>query len=164
MKKLIGGFAAGVVAVMAMVAVAEDRKPVDPGKPGAAPVPVEVTLEGEVIDLTSYLKDGSKGKDHWKQAKAYVQSGTPAALLTFDGKLYVVTPYNGEGFEPLKNVGEIIRLRGIVYERDGVKCVIAKDKETKKLPPGYKPGDGGGDAGHDAGGAKMGGGVKPGGK
>lgn len=136
MKSIIGGFAAGVVAVMAMLAAAEDRKPADPR------APEEVWLEGEVIDLTSYIKDGSHGKDHWKMAKAHIKAGTPAAMLTFDGKLYVITPYNREGFEPLQNAGEVIRMKAIVYERDGVKCAVAKD--VKKLPPGYHPGEEGG--------------------
>ncbi|KAF0245587.1 MAG: hypothetical protein FD180_1455 [Planctomycetota bacterium] len=154
MRKVIGGFAAGVVAVMAVLAAAEDRKPADPVKP-----PEEVWLEGEVIDLTSYLKDGSCGKDHWKMAKAHIKAGTPAALRTFDGKLYVITPYNNEGFEPLQRGGEQVRMKAMVYERDGVKCAVAKD--VKKLPPDYKPGDDGGDRGHNGGG---GGGAKMGGK
>ncbi len=153
MKKMIGGFAAGVVAVMAMLAAAEDRKPADPNKP-----PEEVWLEGEIIDLASYIKDGDHGKDHWKMAKVHIKAGTPAAMLTFDGKLYVITPYNREGFEPLGNAGEVVRMKAVTYERDGVKIAIAKD--VKKLPPDYKPGEehGGGNrmGGGDAGGLKPG--------
>lgn len=156
MKKMIGGFAAGVVAVMAVLATAEDRKPADPVKP-----PEEVWLEGEIIDLATYIKEGTRGKDTWKMARAHIKAGTPAAMLTFDGKLYVITPYNREGFEPLQNAGEVVRMKAVVYERDGVKIAIAKD--VKKLPPDYKGGEE-----HGNGGARMGGGdaggVKPAGK
>jgi hypothetical protein len=146
MNRIIGGFAAGVVVVMAMLASAEDKKPVTPVKP-----PEEVWLEGEIIDLPSYIIDGSHGKDHYKMAKVHVKAGSPAAMLTFDGKLYIITPYNREGFEPLQNAGEVIRMKAVTYERDGVKIAIAKD--VKKLPPDYKGKDGdGGDRG------KMGGG------
>ncbi|MEK7468534.1 MAG: hypothetical protein AAB074_14075 [Planctomycetota bacterium] len=147
MKKMIGGFAAGVMAVMAVLATAEDKKPADPQKPAE-----EIWLEGEVIDLTSYLKDGSFGKDHWKMAKAHIKAGTPAAMRTFDGKIYVITPYNRQGFEPLQNAGEVIRMKAMVYERDGVKCAVATD--VKKLPPDYKGAEGG-DRGHMGGGGKA---------
>lgn len=157
MKGLMGGFAAGVMAVMAVLAVADDKKPAD-GKPADNKPAEDVWLEGEIIDLTSYLKDGSHGKDHAKMAKAFIQAGTPAAMLTFDDKLYVITPYNREGAQPLSNAGEVIRMRATVYERDGVKCAVAK--EVKKLPPDYKPGgDGGGDRG-----GKMGAGAGDGSK
>ena len=153
MKKMIGGFAAGVVVVMAMLASAEDKKPVTPVKP-----PEDVWLEGEVIDLPSYIIDGTHGKDAWKMAKVHVKAGAPAAMLTFDGKLYVITPYNREGLEPLQNVGEQIRMKATVYDRDGVKIAIAK--EVKKLPPDYNPKEGGGDRGKPAGGGGDAGGHK----
>jgi hypothetical protein len=153
MKKTIGGFAAGVMVVMAMLAWAEDKKPADPNTP--AKPPEDVWLEGEIIDLPSYIIDGSHGKDHWKMAKAFVKAGSPAAMLTFDGKLYVITPYNRDGFEPLQNVGEVIRMKATVYERDGVKIAIAK--EVKKLPPDYNGKEGGGDRGKMGGGANGGG-------
>jgi hypothetical protein len=156
MKGTIGGAAAGVVAMMAVLAIAEDRKAAPPG--GGDSSAKEMTLEGEIVDLTSYLKDGSRGKDHWKVAKAHVKAGTPACILTFDGKLYVITPYNREGYQPLNNVGEVVRIRGTVYERDGVKCVVAKD--TNKLPPDYDPKDEGGQNGGNKGGDK-GMGAKP---
>ncbi|NUN48724.1 MAG: hypothetical protein HUU15_07855 [Candidatus Brocadiae bacterium] len=153
MKHALGGAVAGIMLTLGLLAIAEDPKPQPPGA-GNKP-PEEVWLEGEVIDLTSYLKDGSSGKDHWKVARAHIRNGTPAALLTFDGRLFVITPYNRDGFAPLQNAGEVVRIRGVVYERDGVKCVVAK--ESKKLPPDYKPegGDGARHGGGDGGSAKV---------
>jgi hypothetical protein len=155
MKHILGGAVAGVVLTLGLLALAEDPKP----QPGAGDkVPEELWLEGEIIDLTSYLKDGSHGKEHWKVAKAHIKNGTPAALLTFDGRLFVITPYNRDGFAPLNNAGEVVRIRGTVFERDGVRCVVAK--ESKKLPPDYNPEDEGDIKG--GGEKKAGGGdVKP---
>lgn len=151
MKGAIGGFAAGVLGLMAVLAVAEDKKGADPNaKPDDA-----VWLEGEITDLPSYLKDGTRGKDHWKEAKALVKSGAVACMITFDGKLYVVTGYGRDGLEAFNYVGEQVRIKATVFEKDGVKCLVAKD--AKKLPPDYKPGEG-----SDHG--RMGGGGDAGGK
>lgn len=156
MKGFLSGISVAVLAAFAVIAVAEDKKPAPEKK-----VPEELTLQGELIDLACYLAEGKCGQDHWKQAKACVKAGTPAALLTFDGKLYIVTPHGREGFSPLNNIGEKVRIRGIVYERDGVRCIVAK--ETDKLPP--YAGEGDNEGGHrNGGGDAKGAGLGVGGK
>lgn len=151
MKGFLSGLGVAALCAWALTVVAEDRKaPQEPAGDGKKPY--EASMDGEIIDLPGYCKDGSCGQDYWKQAKANVKGGSPACLRTFDGKIYVITPYGRDGFEPLKYVGEKVHVQGTVFERDGIKCLVAK--ELDKLPPyaGVKEGDG---EGRHAGGEKR---------
>src|SRR5690348_8866602 len=51
----------------------------------------QVTVSGEVLDLSCYMSSQAKGASHQKCASDCLKAGGPMGLLTSDGKVYVLT-------------------------------------------------------------------------
>src|SRR6185503_7226104 len=117
MKYLLGVALLVCVAGWGVVATADDKKE-------------ETTIQGEVVDLACWLEDGKAGADHVKCAQACVKGGTPAGIVTQDGKVYLVVVHQKDGKSPLDHVGEKVEVKGKVYERSGLSGIIASS--TKK--------------------------------
>ena len=90
----------------------------------------EVTLKGELIGLTCFVKHGSKGSSHKSCAKDCAEKGLPIGLLS-DGKIYQVS---GEGHESLKDAykpllkyleGNVM-VKGTVFEKNGTSLLVVK--------------------------------------
>ncbi|MCY4513228.1 MAG: hypothetical protein OXB86_06035 [Bdellovibrionales bacterium] len=93
-----------------------------------------ITISGELIGLTCFIKHGSKGKSHRSCAKDCAEKGLPIGLLS-DGQIYQVSGDGHkslvEAYKPLlKYMESKVRVKGKVFERQGLKMlVIDKIKE-----------------------------------
>ena len=86
----------------------------------------EVTVTGEVLDMSCYLAKGAKGKGHAECAKACVKGGQPMGLLADDGTVYllVASHTSTEAFDAAKkHAGEKVEVKGVTADRDGIKMI-----------------------------------------
>lgn len=87
-----------------------------------------VTLSGELIGLTCFIKHGSKGAAHRSCAKSCAEKGLPIGLLS-EGKIYQVS---GKGHASLKNaykpllkyVERNVTVKGTLYEKNGTRMIV----------------------------------------
>ncbi len=99
----------------------------------------EVTVTGEVIDSSCYIKMGAKGMDHKECAMSCAKAGIPLALLEDKtGKVYILAS-NKEfesvrvKFQPLENfVAHKVRVKGKIYEKGGQKLLEISSVEKVK--------------------------------
>lgn len=88
----------------------------------------EVTLSGELIGLTCFIKHGSKGKTHRSCAKDCAAKGLPIGLLS-DGKIYQVSGDGHkslvEAYKPLLKYMETkVKVKGKVFEKNGLRMLV----------------------------------------
>lgn len=87
-----------------------------------------VTLSGELIGLTCFVKHGSKGKSHKACAKSCAEKGLPIGLLS-GGTIYQVSGKGHsslkEAYKPLlKYVEEKVTIKGTLFEKNGLKVIV----------------------------------------
>lgn len=99
----------------------------------------EVTVTGEVIDSSCYIKMGAKGMDHKECAISCAKAGIPLALLEDKtDKVYMLA--SNKEFEsaqvklqPLENfVAHKVRVKGKIYEKGGQKLLEISSVEKVK--------------------------------
>lgn len=100
------------------------------------------TLLGEVVDPASYLKDGRRGPELADQTYEAVDGGQTLALLQqADDVLYLfLSEEPGEDPNELAYdyVGQQVKVTGQVYERGGIRGIVAASVEPL-TPPGTEP-------------------------
>ena len=103
---------------------------------GAPLLAKEMTVKGEVVDQTCYMKDHAKvGDTHKDCATSCAKKGAPMALLTDDGKLYQITGdlAKDKNAKLVEHVSHTVEITGDVTETDGKMMIDAKDiKMVKK--------------------------------
>lgn len=92
----------------------------------------EVTVKGELIDMSCFMAHEGKGKKHAKCANMCVVGGAPLGILTGDGKVYLLVenhssvkakkPY----MEAKKLVAETVTIKGDAYDRGGVQAIVVE--------------------------------------
>jgi hypothetical protein len=96
----------------------------------------EVSLTGEVVDVSCYLHSGARGEGHKDCAVACAKAGGPLGILTKDGKLYVsVLPDDhsaGPNQKLMDYVAENVTVTGMVRSKGGVNAVMITDVEMAK--------------------------------
>lgn len=99
---------------------------------GAPAFASEMTVKGQVVDQTCYLKDKANvGNDHGDMkdcATICAKKGAPMAILTDDGKLYQITGglAADKNAKLIAHVSHTVEITGDVTEKDG-KMSIAAD-------------------------------------
>lgn len=92
-------------------------------------------IQGEVVDITCYLRRGSKGEEHVKCAEYCANLGMPLGLLEDEtNKLYLIIPAGHEDPKPLvfPHLGDKVKVHGTLYAMGGLTGVeIEKIEETK---------------------------------
>ncbi len=92
----------------------------------SAPKAKEMTVKGEVVDVSCYLAHGDKGMgaDHKGCAEACAKAGGPVGILTKDGKLYIsVMPddhKSGPSAMLIDHMAEQVEATGVVRAKHGV--------------------------------------------
>ncbi|MEO8604979.1 MAG: hypothetical protein ABI629_20595 [bacterium] len=89
-----------------------------------------VSVTGEVVDLSCYLSQGSKGKRHKQCAELCAKKGLPIGVLTDSGDLYLLIedhdspePYGAaKGF-----AGERITVSGKKFAKGGMQSVLVAE-------------------------------------
>jgi hypothetical protein len=92
----------------------------------------EVTVSGEVLDLTCYLADGKKGSGHKACAKLCAKKGLPMGLLTDDGEVYLLIENHDDPdpYDNLKNLaGSQVELKAVKYSRDGMSALMVLESK-----------------------------------
>ena len=119
-----------VVAVFAFLLVlslgmmnAQDKKE---GKMEGKKASKEMTVTGEVVEVSCYLAHGDKGKGdaHQGCAEACAKAGSPLGVLTDNGKLYVSLLPDDHKTGPnailMDHIGHKINATGVVRSKGGV--------------------------------------------
>ncbi len=104
--------------------------------PLAAQKAKEQTIKGEVVELSCYLKDGSRGKDHKECGTTCAKAGAPLAVLS-KGKMYVILladDHKNDGTEKLMPfIGEVVTVKGgVTKARNGVNGIVVSSVEPGK--------------------------------
>ena len=84
----------------------------------------EVTLNGEVVDVSCYVEKGAKGESHKECAITCAKNGWPLGILTKDGKLYVAMTAMGYDCIPnkvlMEHIGHQVEVTGYTHSKGGV--------------------------------------------
>jgi hypothetical protein len=104
----------------------------------------EMTVTGEVVDVSCYLAHGTKGagEDHKACAEACAKAGGPLGILTKDGMLYVSVMPDDHSAGPnamlTDHITHQVEATGVVRKKGGVngimitKVAMAGEMEPKK--------------------------------
>jgi hypothetical protein len=101
------------------------------------PLPVtpyrEVVLEGEVVDLECFLRDGERGERHKACALTCRKNGGSLAIVEDKtGDLYPVagkTAASDPGAAVAEFIGSRVSVRGELYERSGARILVVGHAE-----------------------------------
>ncbi len=85
----------------------------------------EVTLVGEVVDISCYLQLGKHGEKHRACGQKCAQTGQPVGLLTKDGELYILMP---EEHDPRRDGGVTVAAAGAEHMGHIIKVVGTEAK------------------------------------
>ncbi len=84
----------------------------------------DVTVTGEVVDMSCYIDHGATGEKHAACAKKCIASGLPAGIKASDGKTYLVIgdhkPLNSELAD---DAAKTITVKGKLVSRDGISMI-----------------------------------------
>lgn len=96
------------------------------------------TVQGEIVDPASYLKDGRRGLEMEDETFEAVDGGQTLALLeNGTGNLYLLLGAEaGEDPNELAYdyVNQPVRVSGAVYERGGLRGIVADSVEPLAAP------------------------------
>ena len=99
----------------------------------AAPGAADVTVVGEVIDPSAYLKDGKHGIEMTEETYTAVDGGQSLAILeTGTNNLYLLlAEQNGEDPNELVYdfVNQQVTAKGRVFEKGGIRGLVAASVE-----------------------------------
>jgi hypothetical protein len=87
----------------------------------------EITVSGEVLDLSCYMASGAKGEGHKGCAEKCINNGMPFGLLTSDGKVYLLVEdhKNASPYQSLKDLAaEQVSVTGKHFERNGMSGIV----------------------------------------
>jgi len=85
----------------------------------------EVTLVGEVVDISCYLQLGKHGEKHRPCGQKCAQAGQPVGLLTKDGELYMLMP---EEHDPRRDGGVTVAAAGAEHMGHIIKVIGTEAK------------------------------------
>lgn len=86
----------------------------------------QVTVQGEVLDMSCYIAHGAKGDDHAGCAKKCVKGGQPMGLLATDGAVYLLYAGHDDAsaYEATKDfAGMKVEITGKGATKDGIKGI-----------------------------------------
>lgn len=86
-----------------------------------------VTVTGEIIDVSCYLSQGSKGKRHKQCAELCAKKGLPIGVLTDSGDVYLLIEDHDdpEPYTSAKGLaGERATVSGKKFSKGGVQSVL----------------------------------------
>ena len=87
----------------------------------------EVSVKGEVLDLSCYMASGAKGEGHKGCAEKCLSNGMPVGLLGSDGKVYLLVEdhKNAEPYQSLKkSAAAQVSVTGKYFQRNGMPAIV----------------------------------------
>jgi hypothetical protein len=81
----------------------------------------EITVRGEVLDMTCYIAYNLSGPEHAKCARECIRKGLPVGIKSEDGKVYLLTGKPGDSVnaELADYAAQIVAVKGKETARDG---------------------------------------------
>ena len=119
-----------VVFVLSLIVplAAQDKKKMEKEK--------EVTVKGEVVDVSCYLHKGAKGEGHKDCAVACAKNGGALGILTKDGKLYVSIIKDEHLENPnamlTDHIAHMVEAKGYVHSKGGMNAIRINSVEMMK--------------------------------
>lgn len=95
--------------------------------PGAALGQDAVTVQGEVVDLSCFLANGSRGAAHKSCAQMCAKRGLPLGVLTEGGDLYLLLDDhdNSDPYDQVKkDAGLRVEVSGKRFVRNGMNGIV----------------------------------------
>jgi hypothetical protein len=93
----------------------------------------EVSIKGEVVDVSCYLHDGARGEGHKDCAVACAKAGGALGILAANGKLYVsVVPDDhsgGPNDKLMDYIAHTVTTKGMVRSKGGVNGIMITSVE-----------------------------------
>lgn len=92
----------------------------------------EMTVKGELVDMSCYMAHEGRGKKHAECGKMCVLGGAPLGILTQDGKVYLLVEdhSSAKAKKPYAKVKEMVAdtvtIKGDMYERGGVQAIVVE--------------------------------------
>jgi len=82
----------------------------------------EITVKGEVLDMTCYIAQNLSGPQHAQCARDCIRRGLPAGIKTEAGKVYLLTGKPGDSVnaELADYAAQIVTVKGKETARDGI--------------------------------------------
>ena len=112
--------------VVSVVAHADDKKKEK-----------EMTIKGEVVEVSCYLRHGAKGEYHQACGVACAKTGSPLGILTEDNTLYVSLLPDNHKQSPnsilMDHIGHMVEAKGIVRSNGGVNGIMINDVSMAKM-------------------------------
>jgi len=87
----------------------------------------DITVKGEVVDMSCYMSKGAKGPEHRACAQNCVKTGTPIGILTGAGDVYLLVDDHDkpEAYESAKKLaGDQAEITGKKFSRGGVAAIM----------------------------------------
>ena len=90
-------------------------------RPFPAPIGTEITVTGEVLDMTCYISDNLSGPDHAECAKTCIRKGLPVGIKSRDdGRVYLLVGDSKSLNDQLADyAAKTITVKGKIRSRDG---------------------------------------------
>jgi hypothetical protein len=87
----------------------------------------EVSVKGEVLDMSCFMANGAKGEGHKSCAEKCLSNGMPIGLLGSDGKVYLLVEdhKNAEPYQALKKQAAAqVSVTGKYFQRNGMPAIV----------------------------------------
>ncbi|MBI4598410.1 MAG: hypothetical protein HY737_08435 [Candidatus Omnitrophica bacterium] len=101
------------------------------------------TIQGEVVDPASYLRDGQRGVTIADQTAEAADNGQTLAILETGSNALYLSLAERPGEDPnellYEYVNQLVQVTGTVYERDGVKGIVVTSIELAQQPAAADP-------------------------
>ncbi len=101
--------------------------------PSPARAQEDVTVQGEILDMTCYLHKGSKGRRHRACAEMCAEKGLPIGILTDADEVFLLiedhddpAPYAAAA----KLAGHKAALKGKKYAKGGVAAIMVTEAKA----------------------------------
>lgn len=94
----------------------------------------EISVSGEVLDLSCFMASGAKGEGHKGCAEKCINNGMPIGLLGDDGKVYLLVEdhKNASPYQSLKeHAAAQVSVSGKYFVRNGMPGIVIGKVEAK---------------------------------
>ena len=123
----------GLIVALVVALNAQEKKA---EKKMEKPMEKEMTIKGEVVDISCYLHMGATGDDHKACAEACAKNGGSLGILTADNKLYVSIVKDEHKENPNKllmdHIAHTVEVKGYVHSKGGVQGIRVTDVSMSK--------------------------------
>jgi hypothetical protein len=92
----------------------------------------DISVSGEVVDMSCYLSKGLKGSQHKACAQLCAKKGVPIGLLTDSGDVYLLIDdhNNPDPYEALKKLaGDKAEVKGKKFSKGGVASILVVESK-----------------------------------